>query len=75
MNNNKYDNKISIQLAIDTAYKFDISKEDAEKYAFEIINIVKNNWESLANKYNIPRGKIEDMRPAFSACYEVKEDL
>lgn len=75
LNVNEYDNKISIQLAIDTANKFDISKEDAEKYAFEIINIVKNNWESLANKYNIPRGKIEDMRPAFSACYEIKEDL
>lgn len=75
LNVNEYDNKISIQLAIDTANKFDISKEDAEKYAFEIINIVKNNWESLANKYNIPRGKIEDMRPAFNACYKIKEDL
>ena len=75
LNVNEYDNKISIQLAIDTANKFDICYEDAEKYAFEIINIVKNNWESLANKYNIPRGKIEDMRPAFSVCYKVKEDL
>lgn len=31
---------------------------------------VKLNWEKLATKYIIPRGKIEDMRPAFSACYE-----
>ena len=38
--------------------------------AEEILKIVRDNWESLAVKYSIPRGRMEDMRPVFSACYE-----
>ena len=70
LNVNEYDNRISIPLAIETAHRFGIKKEDAIKMAKEITETVKNNWEKLAVKYGIPRGKIEDMRPAFSACYE-----
>ncbi len=70
LNVNEDDNRISIPLAIETALHFDIKKEDAEKMAKEMIATVRNNWEKLAVKYGIPRGKIEDMRPAFSACYE-----
>lgn len=69
LNVNEDDNRISIPLVIDTAPRFDIRKEDAEKMADEIITIVRDNWEKLVVKYGIPRGKIEDMRPAFSACY------
>ncbi len=70
LNVNEDDNRISIPLAIETAYRFNIDKKDAEKMAREIIETVKSNWEKFAVKYNIPHGKIEDMRPAFSACYE-----
>ena len=70
LNVNEDDNRISIPLAIETAYRFNITEEDAEKMAGEIIATVRDNWERLATKYGIPRGKIEDMRPAFSACYE-----
>lgn len=57
-------------LCIDTAYHFGIDEESAKRYLDEIIQIVRDNWEVLAKKYGIPRGKIEDMRPALSACYE-----
>ena len=70
LNVNEYDNRISIPLAIKTAYHFNIKEKDAEKIAGEIIETVRNNWEKLAIQYSIPHGKIEDMRPAFSACYE-----
>lgn len=70
LNVNENDNRISIPLAIETAHRFGINEEDAVKLAKEITETVKNNWEKLATKYGIPRGKIEDMRPAFSACYE-----
>ena len=70
LNVNEDDNRISIPLAIETAHRFGIKEEDAIIFAKEIIEIVKNNWEKLATKYGIPRGKIEDMKPAFSACYE-----
>ena len=70
LNVNEDDNRISIPLAIETAYRFNIKEEDAIKIANEITETVKNNWEKLATKYGISRGKIEDMRPAFSACYE-----
>lgn len=69
LNVNEDDNRISIPLAIETAYRFNIDKKDAKEIANEITETVRNNWEKLAVKYNIPRGKIEDMRPAFSACY------
>ena len=70
LNVNEDDNRISIPLAIETAHRFGIKEDDAIMYANEITETVKNNWEKLAAKYGIPRGKIEDMRPAFSACYE-----
>lgn len=70
LNVNEDDNRISIPLAIETACRFHIEKRDAGQMAGEIIETVKNNWEKLAVKYHIPRGKIEDMRPAFSACYK-----
>lgn len=70
LNINENDNRISIPLAIDTAHRFGIKQEDATIMAQEITETVKNNWEKLAVKYNISRGNIEDMRPAFSACYE-----
>jgi len=70
LNVNEHDNRISIPLAIETAHRFGISEEDAAEIAKEITETVKDNWEKLAAKYNIPRGQIEDMRPAFSACYE-----
>ena len=34
------------------------------------LETVRNNLETLAKNYGISRGKIEDTRPAFSACYE-----
>lgn len=70
LNVNEYDNRISIPLAIETAHRFGIKKEDAIRMADEITETVRKNWEKLAVKYRLSRGQIEDMRPAFSACYE-----
>lgn len=70
LNVDEYDNRISIPLAVGAAHHFNISQEAALAMAKEITQTVGNNWEKLAMKYSIPRGKIEDMRPAFSACYE-----
>ena len=67
---NEDDNRISIPLAIETAYRFNITEENAKEMADEIITTVRENWEKLAVRYGISRGQIEDMRPAFSACYE-----
>lgn len=71
LNVNEDDNRISINLAIETAIHFGINDQAAKKMAGEILEIVRENWENLAGKYKIPRGKIEEMRPAFSACYTV----
>lgn len=59
------DASISVDLAIETAKYYGISNSDAKKYASEILTIVKDNWESLASKYRLSRGEIENMRPAF----------
>lgn len=68
INVDENDNRISIPLAVDTAEAFGITRENAKIWASDILKTVGKNWEPLANHYHIPRGKIEDMRPAFSAC-------
>ena len=64
-------NNISIDLAIQTAVRFGISEEDAKNCAEEIRKIVRENWERTAADYGLTRRQIEEMRPAFSACFSV----
>ena len=70
LNVDEKDNSISIELAISTAVRFGISENDAKDYAKDILAIVSENWEKTASGYGINRRQIEEMRPAFSACYE-----
>ena len=70
LNVDEYDNIISIDLAVQTAVKFGISKSDAEAVAEDILQIVRDNWERTAAGYALTRRQIEEMRPAFNACYE-----
>lgn len=70
LNVDEEDNSINIDLAVQTAVRFGISKSDAEAQAKEILKIVRDNWEKTAAGYGLTRRQIEEMRPAFSACYE-----
>lgn len=70
LNVDEEDNRINISLAVQTAVRFGISKSDAEAYAEDILKIVRDNWEKLAGRYSLTRRQIEEMRPAFSACYD-----
>lgn len=70
LNVDEEDNSISIDLAVQTAVRFGISESDAEAQAQEILKIVRDNWEKTAAGYGLTRRQIEEMRPAFSACYE-----
>ena len=70
LNVDEEDNSISIELAISTAVRFGISETDAKDYAKDILTIVRENWEKTASGYGINRRQIEEMRPAFRACYE-----
>lgn len=63
------DNSISVDLAIRTAPRFGITEKEATKLSEEILAIVRDNWERLAKEYGLSRGQIENMRPAFNACY------
>ena len=65
------DNSISVDLAIRTAPRFGITQKEAANLSEEILTIVRDNWERLAKEYGLSRGQIENMRPAFSACYVV----
>lgn len=70
LNVDEEDNRINIDLAIQTAMRFGIKESDAESYAKDILEIVREHWVSLASGYGITRRQIEEMKPAFSACYE-----
>ena len=65
LNVDEEDNRISIDLAVQTAVRFGISKSDAE----DILKIIRDNWEKTAVGYGLTRRQIEEMRPAFSAYY------
>ena len=65
LNVDEEDNRISIDLAVQTAVRFGISKSDAE----DILKIIRDNWEKTAVGYGLTRRQTEEMRPAFSACY------
>ena len=69
LNVDEEDNSINIDLAIQTAARFGISETDAKTYAKDILTVVKENWEKRATAYGLSRRLIEEMRPAFSACY------
>ena len=69
LNVSEGDNSISIRLAVETASHYGISKGEAEKMAEEITSVVRGNWEQLALEYGLSRGAIQQMRPAFGACY------
>lgn len=70
LNVDEDDNSISIDLAVQTSVKFGISKSDAEAVAEDVLQIVRDNWERTAAGYALTRRQIEEMRPAFNACYE-----
>ena len=69
LNVDEEDNSINIDLVIQTAVRFGISETDATTYAKDILTVVKENWEKRATVYGLSRRLIEEMRPAFSACY------
>jgi serine/threonine-protein kinase HipA len=50
--------------------RFGIPESDATSYAEDILRIVRDNWEKIASRYGLTRRQIEEMRPAFSVCYE-----
>lgn len=70
LNVDEEDNSISIKLAVQTAVRFGISESNAKAYAEDILKTVRDNWEKAAARYGLTRRQIEEMRPAFSACYE-----
>lgn len=70
LNVDEEDNSIDIDLAVQTAFRFGITESEAESYAKEILATVKQNWKRISAGYRLTRRQIEEMRPAFSACYE-----
>lgn len=59
---------IDFDLAIHAASYYGLSRNQAMQIIDEIKKIVRSNWRKLAGKYEIRRGEIERMEPAFRAC-------
>lgn len=70
LNVSEDDNRISIDLAIETAHFYGIKEAEAMRMAEEILLTVRDNWERIAKLYGLSRADIADKRPAFSVCYE-----
>lgn len=74
LNVDRDDSTISFDLALSTAKLYGLTEEDADSIINEMCKIIKTNWESLAEKYNLSRGARQYMQPAFFECY-AKESL
>jgi serine/threonine-protein kinase HipA len=70
LNVSEDDNSIDLELAIETAIFYGISKNEAEEIAKFILTTVRDNWEILAKKYGLSRSAMRFMEPAFNLCYE-----
>ena len=68
LNVNEDDNRVDIELAVQTAVLFGIGRSDAQAYAAQLLETVRENWDKIAVKYGLSRREIEEMKPAFSAC-------
>ena len=68
LNVSENDNRISLELAIETAHYYGIKKEDAERMVSEITITVRDNWERIAKQCGLTRAEIENKKPAFSIC-------
>lgn len=64
------DNTISLELAIDTAPYYGLTKEIAQSMALEMLDTIRQNWQRLARKNGLTHAAMEQMRPAFTLCYE-----
>ena len=62
-------NSISLDLAIRTAPRFNVSVQAAGRIVGEMTAVIRENWERLAKEYGLSHSQIEYMRPAFGECY------
>lgn len=62
---------INFRLAVAAAPFYGLNEKKAFEVVKNIANTVKENWQLLAKKYEISRGEIERMRPAFSECEKI----
>lgn len=69
LNVDEEDNSISLKLVVTVAPRFGIDEKKASAYAEQLLRTVRDNWISLAERYGLSRGQIEEMRPAFSLQY------
>lgn len=69
LNVDRNDSTISFDLALSTAKLYGLTEENADRIINEIKNIVKENWEALAEKYSLSRSARQYMQPAFFECY------
>ena len=63
------DNSLSIDLAIEVAEQFMITKKEALVLADEIVSMVRENWRKVAEKNGLSKSSIEYMKSAFALCY------
>lgn len=68
LNVDLYDNRIDLDLALNSAKYFGI-KDAADDMAKDIISTVNNNWERIAKQYSLNKSSIEMMKPAFALKY------
>ena len=70
LNVSEEDNSLSINLVVEVAEQFMISKKEAATLANEIVSTVRDNWRKIAEKNGLSKSSIEYMKSAFALCYE-----
>ena len=65
LNVDEYSNLIDFELVLSVAPIFGLTEKQANEQLKEIKSVIENNWRELAKKYDLSRGEIEGMAPAF----------
>lgn len=66
LNITENDNSKSLELLMKTAKYYNLGLEESKRLAIGIFKTVRENWERLAGKYNIPSSEIELMSVCFN---------
>lgn len=69
LNVDQDDSTISFELLLSTAKLYGLEGTDASGIIQDIKEIVRDNWEGLAEKYGLSRKARLYMKPAFLECY------
>ena len=62
------DNSLSVDLALEVAEYFGVTKQEAIASTDKMLSIIRDNWRKIAERNGLSKSSIEYMKSAFALC-------